>query len=39
MLIINIVSRLMKKGFLSAKKIGCYNEYATLVSEAECQTA
>ena len=29
----------MNKGFLSAKKIGRRNEYTTLVSEAEYQTA
>ncbi len=29
----------MNKGFLSARKIGRRNEYTTLVSEAEYQTA
>ena len=29
----------MNKGFLSAKKIGRRNEYTTLISEAEYQTA
>jgi predicted transcriptional regulator len=29
----------MNKGFLSAKKIGRRNEYTTLVSETEYQTA
>ena len=33
-----ILSRLINKGFLSAKKIGRHNEYTTLVSEAEYQT-
>ena len=37
--LIVLLSRLMNKGFLSAKKIGRRNEYATLVSEAEYQTA
>ena len=34
-----LLSRLMNKGFLSAKKIGRRNEYTTLISEAEYQTA
>ena len=29
----------MNKGFLSARKIGRRNEYTTLISEAEYQTA
>ena len=33
------MSRLINKGFLSAKKIGRRNEYTTLVSETEYQTA
>ena len=37
--LIVLLSRLMNKGFLSAKKIGRRNEYTTLVSEAEYQTA
>ncbi len=36
--LIVLLSRLMNKGFLSAKKIG-RNEYTTLVSETEYQTA
>ena len=36
--LIVLLSRLMNKGFLSAKKIGRRNEYTTLVSEAEYQT-
>ena len=36
--LIVILSRLINKGFLSAKKIGRHNEYTTLVSEAEYQT-
>lgn len=35
--LIVLLSRLMNKGFLSAKKIGRRNEYTTLVSEAEYQ--
>ncbi len=31
--LIVLLSRLMNKGFLSAKKIGRHNEYTTLVSE------
>lgn len=37
--LIVLLSRLIGKGFLSAKKIGRRNEYTTLVSEAEYQTA
>lgn len=37
--LIVLLSRLMNKGFLSARKIGRRNEYAALVSEAEYQTA
>lgn len=37
--LIVLLSRLMNKGFLSAKKIGRRNEYTALVSEAEYQTA
>ncbi len=37
--LIVLLSRLMNKGFLSAKKIGRRNEYTTLVSETEYQTA
>ena len=37
--LIVLLSRLMNKGFLSAKKIGRHNEYTTLVSETEYQTA
>ncbi len=37
--LIVLLSRLMNKGFLSAKKIGRRNEYTTLVSEMEYQTA
>ena len=37
--LIVLLSRLMNKGFLSAKKVGRRNEYTTLVSEAEYQTA
>ncbi|MCI8616051.1 BlaI/MecI/CopY family transcriptional regulator [Parablautia intestinalis] len=37
--LIVLLSRLMNKGYLSAKKIGRRNEYTTLVSEAEYQTA
>ena len=33
--LIVLLSRLMNKGFLSAKKIGRRNEYTTLVSETE----
>ena len=34
-----LLSRLMNKGFLRAKKIGRHNEYTALVSETEYQTA
>ncbi len=37
--LIVLLSRLTRKGFLSARKIGRRNEYAALVSEAEYQTA
>ncbi len=37
--LIVLLSRLMNKGFLSAKKIGRRNEYTALVSEKEYQTA
>ena len=37
--LIVLLSRLMNKGFLSAKKIGRHNEYTTLISETEYQTA
>ncbi len=37
--LIVLLSRLMNKGFLSAKKVGRRNEYTTLVSETEYQTA
>ena len=37
--LIVLLSRLMNKGFLSAKKIGRRNEYPTLSSETEDQTA
>ncbi|MEH2959060.1 BlaI/MecI/CopY family transcriptional regulator [Candidatus Merdisoma sp. JLR.KK006] len=37
--LIVLLSRLMNKGFLSAKKIGRRNEYTTLVSATEYQTA
>lgn len=37
--LIVLLSRLMNKGFLRAKKIGRHNEYTTLVSETEYQTA
>lgn len=37
--LIVLLSRLMNKGFLSAKKIGRRNEYIPLVSEAEYRTA
>ena len=36
--LIVLLSRLMNKGFLHAKKIGRRNEYTALVSEAEYQT-
>lgn len=37
--LIVLLSRLIKKGFLSARKIGRRNEYTALVSETEYQTA
>lgn len=37
--LIVLLTRLVNKGFLSAKKIGRRNEYTTLVSEAQYQTA
>ena len=37
--LIVLLSRLMNKGFLGAKKIGRRNEYTALVSETEYQTA
>ncbi len=37
--LIVLLSRLMNKGFLSARKIGRRNEYSALVSETEYQTA
>lgn len=37
--LIVLLTRLMNKGFLSAKKIGRHNEYTALVSETEYQTA
>ena len=37
--LIVLLSRLMNKGFLSARKVGRRNEYTTLVSETEYQTA
>lgn len=37
--LIVLLSRLMNKGFLNAKKIGRRNEYTALVSETEYQTA
>ena len=37
--LIVLLSRLMNKGFLSAKKIGRRNEYMALVSESAYQTA
>lgn len=37
--LIVLLSRLMNKGYLSAKKIGRRNEYTTLISEPEYQTA
>ena len=37
--LIVLLSRLMNKGFLSARKIGRRNEYTTLVSETEYQKA
>lgn len=37
--LIVLLSRLMNKGYLSAQKIGRRNEYTTLISETEYQTA
>ena len=37
--LIVLLSRLINKGFLSARKIGRRNEYTPLISEAEYQTA
>ena len=37
--LIVLLSRLMNKGFLRARKIGRRNEYTALVSETEYQTA
>ncbi len=37
--LITLLTRLVNKGFLKAKKIGRRNEYTPLVSEAEYQTA
>ena len=37
--LIVLLSRLMNKGFLRAKKIGRRNEYTALISEAEYRTA
>ncbi len=37
--LIVLLSRLMNKGFLNAKKVGRRNEYTTLISETEYQTA
>ena len=37
--LIVLLSRLMNKGFLSARKIGRRNEYTALISETEYQTA
>lgn len=37
--VIMLLSRLMDKGYLNAKKIGRRNEYTPLVSETEYQTA
>ena len=37
--LIVLLSRLMNKGFLDARKIGRRNEYTTLISETEYQTA
>ena len=37
--LIVLLSRLMNKGFLSAKKIGRRNVYTTLISEEEYRTA
>lgn len=37
--LIVLLSRLINKGYLSAQKIGRRNEYTTLISETEYQTA
>lgn len=37
--LIVLLSRLMNKGYLNAQKIGQRNEYTTLISETEYQTA
>lgn len=37
--LIVLLSRLVSKGFLSARKIGRKNEYTALISETEYQTA
>lgn len=37
--LITLLSRLMDKGYLKAKKIGRRNEYSTLISESEYQTS
>ena len=37
--LIVLLSRLMNKGFLSAKKIGRRNEYTALISETQYRTA
>lgn len=37
--LIVLLSRLMNKGYLNAQKIGLRNEYTTLISETEYQTA
>lgn len=37
--LIVLLSRLMHKGYLSARKVGRRNEYTALVSEADYQTA
>lgn len=37
--LITLLSRLMDKGYLKAKKLGRRNEYTPLISEAEYQTS
>ena len=37
--LIVLLTRLMNKGFLRARKVGRRNEYTTLISETEYQTA
>lgn len=37
--LIVLLSRLINKGFLGARKIGRHNEYTALISETEYQTA